>query len=159
MDTLSGVNTPASTLQSVPLIHRQETHSVERIIGEFLAAWNAHDPIKMASLWADDGDLIHPTGRVARGRDEVCALFTDEQRGPMKDTTHEMTLESVRWVADDIVIVDAECAIKGMRDAGGKELPLFNPHVVLVLHRLEGDRWNIVAARPYLYTSMSGLDK
>ena len=159
MDTLSGVKIPASALELVPPIHRQETHSVERVISEFLAAWRLHDPVKMAALWAEDGDLISPAGKLARGRDEVCAQFTEDHSGPMKYTTHAMTLESVRWAADDIVIVDAECSIKGMRDPGGKELPTFSPHVVLVMHRITGDRWNVLTARPYLYASMPGAGK
>ena len=156
MDTLSGVKIPASALELVPPIHRQETHSVERVISEFLAAWRLHDPVKMAALWAEDGDLISPAGKLARGREEVRALFSEEQSGPMKYTTHTMTLESVRWAADDIVIVDAECSIQGMRDPSGQVLPIYSPHVVLVLHRIAGDRWNVLAARPYLYSSMPG---
>jgi uncharacterized protein (TIGR02246 family) len=159
MTNYSGVNTPASTLESVPPIHRQETHSVERVIGDFILAWNAHDATKMAALWAEDGDLINPMGKLARGRDQVRALFTEEQGGLMKGTTCEMTLSSVRWAADDIVVVDAECFIKGMRDSGGKELPIFKPHVLLVLHRIESDRWLVLSARPYLYSSYPTIGK
>jgi uncharacterized protein (TIGR02246 family) len=159
MATLYGVNTPASTLESVPPIHRQETHSVERYIGQFLEAWNRHDPAKMAECWAEDGDLINPLGKLARGRDQVRALFSEEQTGYMKGTTCEMTLSSVRWASDNIVIVDAECFIKGMRDSGGKELPIFKPHVVMVLERFETDKWLLLSARPYVYSSLPGSTK
>jgi uncharacterized protein (TIGR02246 family) len=159
MATYSGVNTPASTLESVPSIRRQETHSVERTIGEFLAAWNRHDPAGMASKWAEDGDLITPWGVLCRGREQVLANFIEDQRGVMKNTTHEMTLASVRWAADNVVVVDAECSIRGMRDPSGKELPMFKPHTVLVLHKIEHDEWQVLAARPYVYSSPPGMGK
>lgn len=156
MATPSGLNTPQSTLESVPPIHRQETHSVERIISKFLEAWNKHDASLMASIWADDGDLINPMGKLARGREEVLRLFTDEQRGAMKSTTCGMTLESVRWAADNVVVVDADCSISGMRDPGGKDLPIFKPHVVLVLHKIDNDQWQVLSARPYVYSTLPG---
>jgi uncharacterized protein (TIGR02246 family) len=159
MDTLSGVNIPASTLELVPPIHRQETHSVERTIGAFLTAWNRHDPAGMSAIWADDGDLINPVGKLARGREEVRTLFSEEQSAAMRETTCEMTLESVRWAADNIVVVDAECSIKGMLDSSGRELPIFKPHVLLVLHKIDSDDWQVLAARPYVYATLPGIGK
>jgi uncharacterized protein (TIGR02246 family) len=158
MDTQSGVNLPNSTLAAVPEFHRQETHSVERAIGEFIGAWNKHDPKAMAATWSEDGDLITPWGQLCRGREQVLENFSEEQRGVMKSSTMAMTLASVRWAADNIVVVDAECTINGARDAVGREIPAFKPHVLLVMNKI-GSGWQVLAARPYEFSARPGTTK
>jgi uncharacterized protein (TIGR02246 family) len=158
MDTQHGVILPDSTLEAVPEFHRQETHSVERSVGEFVAAWNKHDPKAMAAKWAEDGDLITPWGQLCRGREQVLECFTQEQRGAMGTSTNEMTLASVRWIADNVVVVDAECTITGRRDIVGRVMPAFKPHVVLVMSKID-DGWQVLAARPYEFSPRPGTAK
>src|SRR5574337_96430 len=56
---------------------------IRKLYAEFTAAWNAHDPKKMASFWAIDGDTTEPDGMSAKGRDEVEKHFAIEQSGAM----------------------------------------------------------------------------
>jgi uncharacterized protein (TIGR02246 family) len=35
---------------------------VKKIVSDCIAAWNAHDPDKILSFWADDGDWTRPEG-------------------------------------------------------------------------------------------------
>jgi hypothetical protein len=51
---------------------------------EFVAAWNKDYAKGMAALWAPQGDLINPFGRVAHGRAKVEKLFADEHSHVMK---------------------------------------------------------------------------
>lgn len=129
----------------------QDTRTIERRLGEFVTAWNKHDPAQMVAMWHDDGDLINPWGRIAKGRDQVQDLFRDEHTGPMKMCSHQMAIASVRLAADDVAIVDADCTLTGLRDPDGKELPVFKPHVVFVMSKKDGD-WKILSARPYAFT-------
>ncbi len=130
--------------------------AIKRRIGDFVAAWNQHDPAQMAAIWHADGDLINPFGRLAKGRDQVEDLFRDDQTGPMKSSRHEMAIAAVRHVSDDVAIVDADCTISGMCGPAGNELPTFKPHVLLVMTRKDGD-WRVLSARAYGYTPRPGM--
>jgi uncharacterized protein (TIGR02246 family) len=158
MDVQHGVILPDSTLEAVPEFHRQETHSVERAIEEFVAAWNAHDPKAMAAKWAEDGDLITPWGDLCRGGEQVQEHFAEELRGVMKTSAMEMMLASVRWIADNIVVVDAECTISRMSDVVGREMPVLQPHIVLVMSKIN-DGWQVLSARPYEFSPQPGTAK
>jgi uncharacterized protein (TIGR02246 family) len=130
------------------------TDAVKERVAAFVTAWNQHDVKAMAACWAEDGDLINPFGRIAKGRDEVEKLFTDEHAGVMKQSTHEMKVESARMVGD-VALVDVDSTITGMHDAEGKELPVMKLHVFLVMKEKDG-KWMIEAARPYAYRKPPG---
>ena len=155
MGSQFGFSSSTSASESFAPARGQESRNIERRIAEFVTAWNKHDPVQMAALWAEDGDLINPFGRLAKGRQQVEQLFRDEHASPMKSCRNEMAIASQRWVADNVVVVDADCTMMGIRGADGKELPTFNPHVVLVMGKTDGD-WQILAARPYAFRPALG---
>ena len=145
----SGIGGTATT-ESIASLRTKDTAIIERRLGEFVTAWNKHDSTQMAAVWHDDGDLINQFGRLAKGRDQVEALFREEHAGPMKSCTHKMTISSNRLLSPEVALVDAECNLTGVRGPDGKELPVMIPHVVLALSKKDGD-WKVSSARPYLY--------
>src|SRR5690242_4541695 len=71
-----------------------EDAAIRKRHDEWCDAWNKHDPKAMAAFWTADGDLINPFGRHAKGTAEIEKLFTEEQSGPMKESTYAGTVES-----------------------------------------------------------------
>ena len=134
---------------------QQDIAAIERRLGDFTTAWNRHEPAQMASVWHDDGDLINPWGRVAKGREQVLALFREEHSGPMKTCNYQMTTTSLRLVSGDVAIVDCESTLTGMRDQSGKELPPYKPHILLLLSKKDGE-WRVLCGRPYAFSSRPG---
>jgi uncharacterized protein (TIGR02246 family) len=132
-----------------------DDQAIRQVMAEFVAAWNRHDPTQMASYWAQDGDLINPFGRPAKGRLQVEQLFAEEQGGAMKRSTHQMTVTSARILPGDVAIVDGDCNITGMAGPDGKEMPAFNPHLFMVLGKRDGN-WKVLAARPYAFVPQPG---
>jgi uncharacterized protein (TIGR02246 family) len=124
--------------------------SIRRFGVDFSAAWNRHDPKAMASFWAEDGDLINPFGRWAKGRAEVEKLFQDEHAGVMAGTSYSTTLSSVRFLTPDVAVTDWDIVVTGMRGPDGSAAPPFKPHLALVMVR-RGGRWLSLAARPYAF--------
>lgn len=122
---------------------------------EFAAAWNQHDPKAMAAFWAPDGDLISPSGRVAKGRAEVEKLFTDEHSTFMKGTTFTLTGVTVRLLAPDIAFADWDVEISGMHAPDGSAMPVQNFHVNTVMAKKSGQWWT-VAGRPVSYLPSPG---
>lgn len=133
----------------------QDIRAIEGRIADFVTAWNKHDPVRMAALWHDDGDLINPFGRIAKGRNEVEDLLREEHSTITKNCTNQFNIDSVRLAGNDVAIVDIESVMVGMRDPQGNELPPFKPHVFLVMSKKEGE-WGVAAARPYAYATVLG---
>jgi len=130
---------------AVPVTSAQEA-AITAVEAEFAAAWAAHDPGRMASFWAEDGDLMNPFGRFARGRGEVEALFAEEQAGLMRSSTYHFRLDSARAIAPGIVVTDWTNTIRGMVAPDGTALPPFEHHVTTVFVERDG-RWMKAAAR------------
>lgn len=121
---------------------------------EFIAGWSKNDFKALAALWAEDGDLINPFGRVAKGRAEVEKLFQDEQTTVMKGSTFTVHSESIREIAPDVAIADWESEITGMQSPQGAIPPLKN-HVTIVFVK-KGGQWWVAAARPEAYLPPPG---
>jgi uncharacterized protein (TIGR02246 family) len=122
---------------------------------EFKAAWDRNDAKALAALWAPDGDLINPFGRVAKGRAEVEKLLQDEQTTIMKGTTFRMVSESDREIATDVAVSDWDIEITGMKGSDGAALPPFKNHVTVVWKKHEGQWWGAVV-RPVVYPPPPG---
>jgi uncharacterized protein (TIGR02246 family) len=123
--------------------------AIRKLSNDFFAAWNRHDTNAMAATFAEDGDIINPFGRVAKGRAEIEKLFTDEHAGPFKGTTYTATV-SVRMLAPTVAIGDWDSEVTGMHDPAGKPLPPFNHHVAAAYVKKDG-HWLAVVARPYAF--------
>jgi len=129
--------------------------AIEAVEKEFVAAWNAHDAKRLAAVWAPDGDLINPFGRVAKGRAELEKLLTEEQSTVFKTSTYQIESESIREIARGVAIADWESVVTGMVGPDGKPAPPLKHHVTVVYRLAEG-HWQAVAARPVIYAPPPG---
>jgi uncharacterized protein (TIGR02246 family) len=132
-----------------------DEEAIQKRLDEFEAAWNKDDAKAMAALWAPDGDLINPFGRLAKGRAEVEKLFTDEHTSFMKNTTYNVKTSSVRLIGSDTAVLDFDSGITGMKGPDGSDLPTFEHHVTMVLVKKDGTWW-VVSARPVSYLPTPG---
>jgi uncharacterized protein (TIGR02246 family) len=136
----------------------QDDASIKKVQTDFAAAWNRHDPVAMASFWTEDGDLINPFGRWAKGRAEIVKLFQDEQATVMKGSTYSSTLTSLKSLAPDVAVTDWDIEVVGMHAPDGSALPPFRPHLTIVLVK-KGGQWAWAAARPYQFLPSPGPSK
>jgi uncharacterized protein (TIGR02246 family) len=115
---------------------------------EFAEAWNRHDAAAMAALWAEDGDLISPGGRVARGRAEIEKMLRDEQSAAFKDTHFTITCPApgIRFLKPDVATIDCSWEISGAKDAAGQPRPSLKGLSIGVALKSDG-RWRWTAGR------------
>jgi len=118
---------------------------------EFVAAWSHHDAKGLAAIWAPDGDLINPFGRVAKGRKAIEALFVDEHAGMMKGTTFTIDSRETRMLDATTAIQDWEVTVGGMMPPGATAPMSLKHHVTVVCVKKNGSWW-VAAARPVVYT-------
>ncbi len=142
-------------VSSLPALAAGDEEAIQKRVDEFVAAWNKDDAKAMAAIWAPDGDLINPFGRVAKGRSEVEKLFTDEHTSFMQNTTYNVKNRSVRLIGSDAAVLDWDSDVVGMKAPDGSDLPPFAHHVTLVLAKKDGAWW-VVCARPVTYIPTPG---
>lgn len=132
----------------------EDESAVRQQCANFVAAWNKHDPKAMAAIWADDGDVINPFGRIASGRAEIEKLFTDEHNTVMHGTTYATESVDVRLLGPTVALVDWSSEITGMHNPTGVALPVFKHHVFSVFVKKDG-QWKASAVRPYVFLPSS----
>jgi uncharacterized protein (TIGR02246 family) len=140
----------ASIPAAAPAAESGAKAAIDSLNQEFVAAWNVHDAKKMASFWAENGDLINPFGRKGSGRAGVEKIFEAEHGGEMKASTYKIESMSVRELTADVALGDWECVVTGMVDPAGQPLPPFTHHAAVVYVK-QGGRWWIAAGRPYAF--------
>jgi uncharacterized protein (TIGR02246 family) len=125
---------------------KEDDAAIHQRHDEWTAAWNKHDAKLMASFWVADGDLINPFGRQAHGQAEIERLFTEEQTGMLAGTTYSGTIESIRYLAKNVAVVDVAGEISGMKGPDGTMAPPFKHHVTWIAEKKDG-KWMAVCTR------------
>ena len=112
---------------------------------DFAAAWAKDDAKALAGFFADDGDLVNPVGRMAKGRAEIEKLFSDEHSGPLKGTKIAASGCTVRLVKTDVGITSCNFEVTGGNGPDGKPMALKGMYT-LVSVKKDG-KWWITAGR------------
>jgi len=133
----------------------QDDAAIRQRSAEWDAAWNKHDAKLMTSFFLADGDLINPFGRHAHGTAEIEKLFTEEQSGPMAGTTYKGMIENIRYIGDNVAIVDVAGEITGMKSPDGAAAPPFKHHVTWIAQKV-GGKWVAFGARAFAFTAAPG---
>lgn len=147
------IATLALTLLTVPLMAMDKSDAAIRATDvAFAAAWNKHDAKAMAATWAKDGDLVNPSGRVAKGRAAIEQLITSEHAAEFKSSTYTPGPMSIRFIEPDIAITESDTAITGIMNPDGTSAPTSHVHILRIVERKDG-KWLTVTARPVVYPS------
>ena len=122
--------------------------AIRKASEDFVAAWNRHATKEMAAFWAEDGDLINPWGRVAKGRAEVERLFSEEHSGagPLRDSHLELRDLVVRPMTADVAVCDWQATLSGVIGPDDRHLPPMSERVTVVAKKVAG-AWSCAAAR------------
>jgi creatinine amidohydrolase len=119
-----------------------------RALGEaFTLHWTNADSVRLSQLWSEGGDMVHPDGRIERGREtirtnRVYLFMQREYRG----SRHPLTVGNVRCLNADVAVADGKWELRGVYDSAGKPLPTFEGQVTLAVQR-SGGAWLIEAYR------------
>ena len=141
----------ALALAGIPRLARaadSNEAAIKELNQDFVTAWNAHDPKKMAAAWAEDVSLINPFGVKCSGRAEAEKLFQGEQSGVMRASTYRIDSFTLRKACDDVMVGDWDATVTGMIDPSGKTMPPF-PHHVTAVYQNRGGHWVTILARAF----------
>jgi len=148
---LSGASRGLSMPQSAGRPPGECLQGDERFIRElgpkFYLAWQDQDAPRLASFWADSGDMAHPDGLVETTaqviRENRAYLF---QQREFRGSKHFLTIGQVRCITSDVAIADAKWELRGVTDGRGNLTPPAEGLCTLVLRRAGGG-WVIEAWR------------
>ena len=132
---------------------RQEEKKIRALYNAFEDGWNAHKIDVMADMWSLDGDHQEPDGHIAKGREDVRALFRRQHDSVFKTTVLDLSIDSVWFITADVVLVDGKYSIVGIVAPDGKELPARQGHLTAILIK-EAQTWQIAASRLMIPTTL-----
>ena len=138
------------TLFAVPAFASDSSEAIRATDQAFAAAWNRHDVKAMAAAWSQDGDIINPFGRVAKGRASVEALLADEHSKVFQHSTYTPGPMSLRFITPSIAIADSDTQISGAVNPDGSKAPVMTVHIMRIVQKIKG-QWLTVTARPVIY--------
>jgi uncharacterized protein (TIGR02246 family) len=137
------------TLSAAGADRNEDDAAIQKRHDEWCAAWNQHDSKLLASFFLNDGDAMSPVGRYAKGTAEIEKLFTDEHTGIMAGTTYAGTIERIRYIGENVAIVDVAGEITGMKGRGRAPTPPFKHHVTWIAEKKDG-KWMAAGARAFV---------
>ena len=126
-----------------------EERPLHEVVAKLETAWNNYDSAGWSALFAEDADFIHILGGHFHGRSAI------EQGHRMifdtiyKGSRNTFTIEGVRFVRPDVVIVFARAHLKWYLNGAEQQI---DARPTLVAHKTDNGQWEIVAFQNTLIT-------
>jgi uncharacterized protein (TIGR02246 family) len=116
--------------------------AVRAIVQKYVDGREARDPKALEPLFTEDADQLVSDGTWRRGRETlVRGMLESSKRNPAR---RSITVESVRFLSPEVVLVDGRYIQKGAE--GGKDREMWT---AITLKRVDGG-WRIAAIRNML---------
>jgi uncharacterized protein (TIGR02246 family) len=113
---------------------------------EFAAAWNVHDVAAMAGCFLDGGNVTHPWGTFAVGREAIASLLDDEHRGPMRDSRYRLGELQLRTLSERATAAECDGVLEGVRAPNGSAYDL--PHRINAVLVDSDEGWRFMSMSP-----------
>ena len=119
---------------------------LQQLLDAYVAAWNAHDVEALADCWIESGNIVHPWGRYAAGREAIVDLLREEHATEMSGSTQLLISVKAKPLSDDMTIFECDAAIEDVRAPNGRLYRL--PHRLNGVAVQQPDRWRFVSFHP-----------
>lgn len=116
--------------------------AVKQVVADYADARDSRDPVAIRKLFVDDADQLVSSGVWRRGIETLVEGMQASSAGSPGDRT--LTVETVRFVADDVAIADARYEIAA--SASRPERKMWSSFVIVSTD----DGWRIAAIRNML---------
>jgi len=125
---------------------RKLADELQPLLDTLAACMDRGDARAAAALFADDANLISPTGMVGAGAAGVLRVLAADMEAMLSGARSQFTVDFVRPLGD-VVFADVTHEIAGSKVGAGRALEV---HAAL-LARKQGGGWKLIEARPYFF--------
>lgn len=122
-------------------IDKAQEKEIAALVALREAAWNAGDLAAYGTLLTEDADIVSATGRAARGRDALLALYAEQRAGALAGARTRTRVAAVRFLAPEVALADVDYEMRG-----GKVDAIRRGTMAFVLRKV-GGQWRIAAIR------------
>lgn len=118
---------------------------ISQFVDLFVKKWNQHDPKELNELWAENGDLMNPSGEWEKGKANVLKILGREHLGQLRKSQMKQEITNVLVLSPTLVWVDAKVSltVPGVQTS-------IDHHIVYLLEK-QNNQWRILAVRPYQF--------
>ena len=116
----------------------------EDVPASFVRAWNAHDPVALASVFDEDAEFVNVTGLCWHDRESIRKAHADGLDRIFDKSTLTIDDMKVKYLARDVAMVHARMTVACQASDGAESAPR-TTIVSFVVHQF-GDRWQCASA-------------
>jgi uncharacterized protein (TIGR02246 family) len=132
---------------SVATRREADRAAIQAVLDAHGAAWTRGDADAATATLTEDADWVSGSGRMFVGRPAITQMHRDLLAGAAKGTRHSHPgTPNIRFVTQDVVIVDVDSYMAGFHDEHGNELPAEYSRYTAVFVRKSG-KWYVTAFR------------
>lgn len=124
----------------------KDREAIRSIALKWQDTWNRHEIKALASLVAEDVDLVTVSGTWLRSRKEFEEDHTKSHEMALRDSVLKVNGTSVKFIRPDVAVAHGEWGIEGVKDADGKPRQPQQGIFTWVLEKRKG-AWLIIAAQ------------
>lgn len=135
----------SAMLAQVPVVPDPAEQEIRRMPQDLSSAWGRADARAMAELFAEDGNLVIPSGDFLSGRSAIQNFYRSVFEHGYAGSQAGSEIKRIR-VAGAMAVVDGAWSITGARDAAGAPRPAEQGLFTAVLKK-QGGKWYVLALR------------
>lgn len=120
-----------------------DTSGVKLVVSGYDDAFNQHDARAIGALFAEEGDFTNMRGASKHGRKDIEQNYGTLFAGVLKSAHRTDTVKNIRFLAPDMVEMDANWEMTGTKAADGSDVPLRKGYLDWVIAKVSG-QWQIV---------------
>jgi uncharacterized protein (TIGR02246 family) len=124
-----------------------ELTSPEDVPNMFIEAWNEKNPEKLAAIFDEDAEFINVTGLWWHNRESIFEAHDYGLKVIFKDSKLSLRKSKVKYLSDNIAVVNARVHLDGQTDIKGKKAQARNTIFTFVVHINEEGFWTCASAQ------------
>jgi uncharacterized protein (TIGR02246 family) len=134
---------------SMAAVPAPDDAEIQALGGQFDIAWSLGDSAAIGNLFTESATMLTPLGERLEGRAAIQAVFQKWMESAPQ-SKHETKLTYMTHLTPDMVLIDGDCILSGLKDSAGTLLPNSVSSFSAILIKVEG-KWYIAHNRAYLF--------